>query len=83
MCSASSTIRCQELLDTLISPGFEVRDGKKSGHKVIVHHGIATFTSGGFTCGHGKNPEIKAVYVKKVARLIEQYDAELRAYLGD
>ena len=81
--SAPSKMRCQELADILTSLGFEVRDGKKAGHKVFVHHGVAAFTSAGFTCGHGKNPEIKSVYVKKIARLIKQYEAELRAYLGE
>ncbi|MEA3278869.1 MAG: hypothetical protein U9Q81_26965 [Pseudomonadota bacterium] len=67
----------------LRSLGFEVRDGKKAGHKVFVHHGIAAFSSGGYTCGHGKNPEIKPVYVKRIARLIKQYEVELLAYLGE
>jgi len=81
--STHSKMRCQELADILTSLGFDVRDGKKAGHKIFVHHGIATFTSAGYTCGHGKNPEIKSVYVKKIARLIKQYEAELRAYLGE
>jgi hypothetical protein len=80
---ASSTIRCRELTDLLTSLGFEVRNGRKAGHKVVVHHDIATFTSAGFTCGHGGNPEIKAVYVKRIATLIRQYEAELRAYLEE
>ncbi len=37
-------MRCQELADLLTELGFEVRDGKKAGHKVFVHHGIETFT---------------------------------------
>lgn len=81
--SASSTVRCHELAGMLASLGFEVRSGKKSGHKVFVHHGIATFTSDGYTCGHGKNSEIKSVYVKKIARLLERYEDELLAYLRE
>ena len=74
---AGGGIRCQKLADLLTSLGFEVRDGKKAGHKVFVHHGIASFTSGGYTCGHGRNPEIKPVYIKNVAKLLKQYESEL------
>ncbi|WP_238985385.1 type II toxin-antitoxin system HicA family toxin [Nitrosococcus halophilus] len=63
--------------------GFEVRDGKKQGHKIFVHHGIAIFSSGAYTCGHGSNPEIKPVYIKKVIKLLKQYKAELIQYLGE
>jgi hypothetical protein len=81
--SGGASIRCQELADLLTTLGFEVRDGKKPGHKVFVHHGIASFTSGGYTCGHGRNPEIKPVYIKKIANLLKQYEAELIQYLGE
>jgi hypothetical protein len=81
--TASSSIRCQELAEMLSSLGFEVRDGKKQGHKVFVHHGVTSFTSGGYTCGHGRNPEIKPVYIKKVLRLLKQYGTELNQYLGE
>ena len=83
LCSGGATIRCNELAGLLASLGFEVRDGKKAGHKVFVHHGIATFTSGGYTCGHGKNPEIKTAYIKNVARLLKQHEADLLQYLGE
>ncbi len=81
--SAGATIRCQELAKSLVLLGFEVRDGKKSGHKVFVHHGIASFTSGGYTCGHGHNPEIKPGYIKQVIKLLSQYETELIQYLGE
>ena len=42
--SGGAAMRCQELADLLTELGFEVRDGKKAGHKVFVHHGIETFT---------------------------------------
>jgi hypothetical protein len=81
--TGGATLRCQELADKLISLGFEVRDGKKIGHKVFVHHGLESFTSGGYTCGHGRNPEIKPVYIKKVAKLLRRYETELIQYLGE
>ncbi len=56
---------------------------KNSDMKVFVHHGVTSFTSGGYTCGHGRNPEIKPVYVKKIVRLLRQYETELIQYLGE
>ncbi len=79
----AATIRCQELEELLASLGFEVREGKKAGHQVFVHCGIASFTSGGYTCGHGRNPEIKLVYIKQVIKLLNQYETELIQYLGE
>jgi predicted RNA binding protein YcfA (HicA-like mRNA interferase family) len=79
---AAASVKCKDLAKTLTSLGFEVRNGRKSGHKVYVHHGLTTFTTGGYTCGHGKNPEIKPVYVKKVAANLENYKSELIQYLG-
>ena len=81
--SAGASIRCQELAKMLASLRFEVRDGKKQGHKVFVHHGVSSFTSGGYTCGHGRNPEIKPVYIKKVVKLLKQYETELIQYMGE
>ena len=81
--AAGASLRCQELADILASMGFEVRDGRKQGHKVFVHHGMDSFTSGSYTCGHGRNPEIKPVYVKKVTNLLKQYETELIQYFGE
>ncbi|MDZ7750959.1 MAG: type II toxin-antitoxin system HicA family toxin [Gammaproteobacteria bacterium] len=64
------------MIDCLQRLGFEVREGKKSGHRVFVHHGIQAFRSGAFTCGHGKNPEIKPAYVTQIIRLIRRYESE-------
>ena len=63
------------------SLGFEVRAGKKAGHKVVIHPGIEGFYSAAFTCGHGRNPEIKPVYVSRMVTLIRQYEAELTEFL--
>ncbi|MCK5359626.1 MAG: type II toxin-antitoxin system HicA family toxin [Gammaproteobacteria bacterium] len=81
--SNAPSIRCNEMAEILESLGFEVRNGKKQGHKVFVHHGIAAFTSAAYTCGHGRNPEIKPVYVRKVAGLLKQYETELILFLGE
>ena len=75
--SSGTTIRCQDLASIMESLGFEVRDGKKQGHKIFVHHGVPSFTSGSYTCGHGRNPEIKEIYIKQVIKLLRRYESEL------
>lgn len=81
--SAGATVRYKELARLLQDLGFDVRSGKKQGHKVFVHHGLTSFTSGAYTCGHGRNPEIKRVYIKKIIALLRQYESELNHYLGE
>lgn len=53
--------------------GFAVRDGKKTGHKVITRPTLVNFTSAAFTCGHGRNPQVKPIYVAQIKRLLETY----------
>lgn len=79
--ASKTTIRCKEMIGHLESLGFEVRAGKKAGHKVVLHPGIEGFYSAAFTCGHGRKPEIKPVYFAKMVRLIRQYETELAEFL--
>ena len=73
----SSGIRCKELTELLRELGFEVRDGKRGGHKLFFHDEISAFQSGSFNCGHGKNPVVKKAYVKKILKILKQYEKEL------
>ena len=50
--------------------GFAVRDGKKTGHKVITHPTLVNFTSASITCGHGRNPQVKPIYVARIRQLL-------------
>jgi hypothetical protein len=70
-------IRCKELTELITGLGFVVRDGKRGGHKLFFHDSIAAFKSGSFDCGHGKNSVVRKVYVKKVLRILKQYESEL------
>lgn len=78
-----TNIRCDELATLLTQLGFEVRSGKNGGHKIFVHGGLQDFYSGGYNCGHGKNPLIKSAYVGKVLNILVRYKDELIVYLGD
>ncbi|WP_089725428.1 type II toxin-antitoxin system HicA family toxin [Candidatus Thiosymbion oneisti] len=79
--SAKAAMRCRDMVDLLDGLGFEVRDGRKQGHKIVFHENIAGFFSASFTCGHGRNPEIKPAYVKQIRKLLLRYKSELLSFL--
>jgi len=81
--ASKSNIRCADMKGYLKSLGFEVRNGKKGGHKLYFHDGISGFISGSYNCGHGKNPEIKPAYVGKLITMLEHYKSELIKYFGE
>jgi len=79
--NSRANMRCADLTNLLNKLGFEVRDGKRGGHKVFVHDGISGFYSDSYNCGHGKNPEIKPAYIRKIERLLHQYKDEIVKHL--
>jgi len=81
--SAGASMRCSEMAKLLQSLGFEVRDGSRGGHKIFVHDHIQGFTTGAYNCDHGRNPEIKRPYIKKVLTILRLYEAELNRYLEE
>lgn len=80
---SGKALRCKDVIVALEGLGFEVRDGKRGGHKVYVHDGLVDFHSSAFNCDHGKNPQIKSAYIKKIAKVLRQYEQELVELLGE
>lgn len=76
-----SNLRCKDVADFLKLLGFEVRDGRRGGHKIYVHDALPDFMSGSYNCGHGKNPEIKAAYIIKIIRVLEEHQKAIEDYL--
>ncbi|MCY3837737.1 MAG: type II toxin-antitoxin system HicA family toxin [Gammaproteobacteria bacterium] len=68
--STRGNIRCNDMIRLLEGLGFAVRDGKKTGHKVITHPELVNFTSASITCGHGRNPQVKPIYVARMRQLL-------------
>jgi len=81
--STKATMRCHDMVGILDGLGFEVRDGRKQGHKIVFHEGIPGFFSAGFTCGHGRNPEIKPAYVRQIRKLLLRYQSEILSFLEE
>jgi hypothetical protein len=59
--------------------GFLVRDCGKGNHKAFSHARLAGFTGGNYDCGHGKNPQVKSVYIRKIIRILENWEDQLRS----
>lgn len=74
--------RCNELIEILQKLGFIVRDGRRGGHKLYIHSNLKEFLGGSFNCDHGKNPQIKPVYVQRVIKTLEDFEGELSS-LGE
>ena len=70
------------MIRLLTGLGFSVRDGRKQGHKVITHPSLDVFTSAAFACGHGKNPQVKPVYVASIRSLLASHADDLQKLPG-
>jgi hypothetical protein len=71
------SIRCGDVTKLLESLGFVVRDGTKGGHKIYSYFGLGDFHGSSFNCGHGKNPEIKPIYVTNIIDVLNKYESEI------
>lgn len=78
---AGASMRCAEMGKLLESLGFYIKDGSRGGHKLFFHDHILGFISSSYNCEHGRNPEIKRVYIRNVLRTLHRYEAELTVYL--
>jgi len=72
--SSKAELRCQDVVCALESLGFDVHDGKKQGHKIVLHGGIPAFFSASFTCEYDRDPEIRPVYVKNLLTVLRRHE---------
>lgn len=69
--------RCKDVCKALRQLGFDVRAGDGPGHKVVGHPKLTAFHGTNFNCGHGKNPDVNAQYVKALAGVLERWKTEI------
>ena len=81
--ASKASMRCAELTDWLSRLGFEVRDGRRGGHKVFFHDGLPAFNSSSYNCDHGRNPQIKRPYIVKVLRVLRDHEVDLKKFLEE
>jgi len=79
--NAGASMRCSDVISLLESLGFKVRDCKGGGHKVFKHPSIPLFYGSDFDCGHKRNSEVKKAYLRKILRVLDDFEADIRNYL--
>lgn len=72
---------CSSIAKLLTDAGFTVREAGGPGHRVYSHTGLKGFFGGNYNCGHGRDPKVSALYVKKIIKTLRQIETELRAFL--
>lgn len=78
-----ASMRCADLKKLLESLGFNVRDGRRGGHKICTHPALSSvspFTT--FSFDGGRNP-ILSSYVREVLKTLRIYESEIRQILGE
>lgn len=80
---SKKSLRCSQVTKSLTELGFDVRDGRRGGHKIFVHDHLSGFTSSSYNCGHGKNPEIKPQYIVNIVKVLEENSDGLVVFLDD
>jgi len=80
--NAGASMRCSDVTSRLESLGFKVRDCKNGGHKVFNHPSMPSFHGGNFDCGHKRNSEVKKVYLRNILRVLDDFEADIKSYLG-
>ena len=78
-----TSLRCREVLKVLKDLGFKVKDASGGGHKLYRHPAIHDFFGSNFNCGHNSGDVIKANYIKSMLNVIEQYETEIKEFLGE
>lgn len=73
----TANLRCKEVLQMLDLLGFKIRDGRRGGHKIVSHPRLEGFIGTNFDCGHGANSQIKPVYIRKLIKIIDDWQVEL------
>ena len=80
--AAGANFECDRLIKILGTLGFDIRRGSGGNHYVVHHTQLADFFGSNFACMHGRRPQIRPVYVKKMVSIIETHKDELRQLYG-
>jgi hypothetical protein len=81
-----ASTRCTDLVQMLESRGLVVTNRASGNHRVYYNPAlsrISHFKTANFDCGHGRNSEVKAQYVRNVLRVLRMYETEIRKTLGE
>ena len=63
----------EDLRKMLVNLGFEVKDGRRGGHKLIKHQGLPEFFSSSYNAGAKRNGIIKKFYIKGIIKVLKTH----------
>jgi len=75
--NAKGNYSCANLVALLELLGFSVEPCKSEHHKKVKHSGLREFRGSGFSCEHGKNPNVKRGYIGKMKTMLTIWKDEL------
>ena len=79
---AASGLSCADVRALLTRVGFNVKDGKRGGHKVVTHPHLPGFYSTGYNC-RGSGGPVDRNYLGHLLNVIRRYEEPLKRYLGE
>lgn len=72
---------CREFSALLVDLRFELVPCGSAGHMIAKHPAVALLEYPDFNCGHDRGTMVKRVYVKKLARFVDEHADALKEYL--
>jgi len=79
--ATSANVKCRDFTKLLGEFGFDIRDGKRGGHKIVTHPDITSWLGSDYNCGHSKGDDVKPVYIKEFLKIVNRLEDELREIL--
>ncbi|MGB7815849.1 MAG: type II toxin-antitoxin system HicA family toxin [Methylotenera sp.] len=79
--ATSANVKCRDFTKLLGEFGFDIRHGKKGGHKIVTHPHIHHWPGSDYNCGHSKGDDVKPAYIKNILKIVNQFEDELKEIL--
>lgn len=79
--ATSANVKCKDFTKLLGDFEFDVRDGKKGGHKIVTHPKLLSWHGSNYNCGHSSGADIKPNYIKAFLKIVKEHEDELREIL--
>lgn len=81
--AGGANTRCSDMNRILSGLGFRIENGSRGNHRTFHHDEIDKFLGGNYDCGHGRDAQLKKRYVEQVAKVVIEFEDDLRTILGE
>lgn len=79
--AAGANTSCRDFSALLIEMKFELVPCGSAGHMIAKHPAVALQHYPNFDCGHDPGTKVKRVYIKKLARFVDEYADAIKEHL--